>query len=1000
MTFKHNEDTRVKIPLVAHLTRLGYDYLDKPKDIDSRNNIFKSVFKESIEKINKRTFTEDEIMDILDEIHSLSKYDDLGKALYNKITSQSNADVKLIDFENINNNSFNVVTELKFINKSEFRPDVTILINGMPLIIFEVKKPNVVGLIDSEFKRNDERLSNPNYKHFFNFIQLILISNNMEYESSIDKKSGSYYTTPNSKYTTFNKFREDETLGLERDIKDLKFILKDNNCDEDLMKTPEFKTNIDENNPINSFATSILTKDRLFFILQYGLSYLQFKKEIEGTSTTILQKHIIRYQQLFSVLKCRNVLDKGIKKGIFWQTQGSGKTSLALFLADYLTDYYSKQSKIVQFYFIVDRLELLNQTVSEFEARGVTSNTVDSKWEFKELLKSSKGGVYGQKISMTVVNIHKFDEIEIEDNSYAPNVQRFYIMDEAHRSYNPDGSFLKNLINSDKDAIHIALTGTPLISKAYNTTDIFGNYIHKYYYDKSIADGYTLRIMKQQILTEYKEELDEIQKSLLSQLSAKKNTISKDMIYENEKYCDSLGKYISNDFIDFRKNQSDNSLGGMIVCNSKAQGKVTENWFKKNSPSLNVKLVVDDVDKNERKIIQNDFKKGLVDIVIVYQMLLTGFDSPRLKRLYLLRVIREHNLLQALTRVNRPYRNPITNKSYEYGYIVDFAGIDEEYNQTNLEYLKELEKDIKEVDGEFTFDTTFLDINNLVKILNDTKVSLKDYTLDNLEIFDGEISLKDLNELYRVKNLLLTLESLYNNFGILDKSYNHKIDINRVRSALKIINQKIFNHNINAKINENGDISEILNDVLNGVDFEFNSSDEVELTISENGLRAELKDLLEKTQFEYDRNFDKEDDEIVSLYDQLKEVLNDVANMNKTHIPIPQTLEKLKELLSKIKENNSSNDEIINSYNDEKCARIHKRLLREKVLTIEELDSVHNYIIDIKKTADEENSKNSNTSKSYASKQLYSLAGKKIKESLKGERRKKFCEIYIEEYFK
>ena len=108
--------------------------------------------------------------------------------------------------------------------------------------------------------------------------------------------------------------------------------------------------------------------------------------------------------------------------------------------------------------------------------------------------------------SITVVNIQKFTEESVARKSdYDVDVQRIYFLDEAHRSYKPKGSFLANLMASDRDAVMIALTGTPLIGDGYNTKDVFGEYIHKYYYNRSIADGYTLKLIREGIKTEYRK---------------------------------------------------------------------------------------------------------------------------------------------------------------------------------------------------------------------------------------------------------------------------------------------------------------------------------------------------------------------------------------------------------------------------------------------------------------------------------------------------------------
>jgi type I restriction enzyme R subunit len=138
-----NENSRVKIPAILHLTRLGYTFLPKAKitNLHGDTNIFIEQFKEGLTKINNREFTEKEIDSYISEINIQLDNSDLGKRFYKSLSGEFA--VKLIDLENFENNIFNVVTELNYKNEEEeFRPDVTLLINGMPLAFVEVKKPN------------------------------------------------------------------------------------------------------------------------------------------------------------------------------------------------------------------------------------------------------------------------------------------------------------------------------------------------------------------------------------------------------------------------------------------------------------------------------------------------------------------------------------------------------------------------------------------------------------------------------------------------------------------------------------------------------------------------------------------------------------------------------------------------------------------------------------------------------------------------------------------
>ena len=211
---KFTEDTRVKIPAILHLVRLGYQYLslkDQLWDLDT--NIFPGIFRQAISKINPGMADAD-VDRLLADVKLTLDNDDLGQAFYNKLAERSGT--KLIDFENFNNNSFHVVTELTYKNgDDEFRPDITLLINGMPLVFIEVKKPNNREGILAERDRINKRFQNPKFKRFINITQLMVFSNNMEYDDGdVQPIQGAFYASPSYQEPKFNYFREEEVLNL------------------------------------------------------------------------------------------------------------------------------------------------------------------------------------------------------------------------------------------------------------------------------------------------------------------------------------------------------------------------------------------------------------------------------------------------------------------------------------------------------------------------------------------------------------------------------------------------------------------------------------------------------------------------------------------------------------------------------------------------------------------------------------------------------------------
>ena len=211
---RFNEDSRVKIPSIIHLTRLGYEYMSlRNNSFDLSTNIFTKVFKSSVGKINP-DLSDSELDKLIDKISLTLENEDLGKAFYEMLTSKSG--IRLIDFENFDNNDFKVVTELPCKkDDEEFRPDITLLINGMPLVFIEVKKPNNLEGIQAEHKRIRQRFENKKFRKFINITQFMVFTNNMEYDDgAITPIQGAFYSSTAYGETQFNYFREEEELDL------------------------------------------------------------------------------------------------------------------------------------------------------------------------------------------------------------------------------------------------------------------------------------------------------------------------------------------------------------------------------------------------------------------------------------------------------------------------------------------------------------------------------------------------------------------------------------------------------------------------------------------------------------------------------------------------------------------------------------------------------------------------------------------------------------------
>lgn len=962
-----NEDSRVKIPSILHLCRLGYKYIPRKQQVRiEENNIFPDIFFDSIRKINPG-LNESEAHKLLQDISLKLKYDDLGRDFYKQLVNTSG--IKLIDFENFSNNSFHVTTELTCKNgDEEFRPDITILVNGMPLAFIEVKKPhNRQGVID-ERNRINRRFALKAFKTFTNITQLMIFSNNMDYEDGVvDPVMGAYYATPALEGVHFNYFREEENLDLNKILKsedqDLEnLVLKDNNIVA-IKHTDEFITNKDYNKPTNRIITSLLSKDRLAFLLRYAITYVEntFDGKIE------IQKHIMRYPQFFATRAIERKLKEGTKKGIIWHTQGSGKTALAFFNVKFVTDYFQKKNTIAKFYFIVDRLDLAIQARNEFRSRGLIVKMVNSRSEFARDMKSVNAVQNNSgELEISVVNIQKFTEDSAvnEKIDYDLNIQRIYFIDEAHRSYNPKGSYLINLLKSDESAIKIALTGTPLlreVAKEYDSKALFGDYIHKYYYNSSIADGYTLRLIREAISTHYSMQM----KDIMDQIKIQKGDISKSDIFAHPKFVEPMLKYIVDDLKNFRDNFQDISLGGMVVCDTSAQAKELFRHFEyqfgeqeidasrlvaeERAPYSKIKdrklkaalILHDENDKEIRKDLITAFKQGKIDLLFVYNMLLTGFDAKRLKKLYLARVVKNHNLLQTLTRVNRPYKN------YRFGHVVDFADITKEFKETNQQYFEELQEELG--DEMKNYSDLFKSREEIEKDISEIKEKLFLYDTKNIENFSTQIGeIKDKKKLVELIKLLTNIRELRNIIRFQDlNDMLHSLDFHKMNLMLGEVQRKLDMMNFIDDLNSDSDTSNLLNVALEDIYFDFKKISEEEMILAD-----QLRDQLRKTREELRRNFDQTAPEFVSLREELERIFKNKNLDEVSQEDMRDNIVILSRIYDEVKEMNRYNAALKDKYDsDEKYARIHKRLMESKGISEKE-SKVHDALMETKNKID------------------------------------------------
>ncbi|WQX11281.1 type I restriction endonuclease subunit R [Helicobacter pylori] len=962
----YNEITRVQIPALMHLAELGYNFIpqkNKP-NLDTATNILTDSFTQSFERLNPNKNAKD----VLAEMKKRLNYDDLGKSFYEYLLKSEH---QIIDFDNPNNNLYEMMAELPY---KSLRTDITLFINGLPLVNIEVKQPYAGQGIKEERDRHIQRYENPENKVFYNLAQIWLFSDNLPYDEN-NPDQGAFYSASYS--PIFQRFVEahklditpppprknDENHQNHRSLEEIQksvlneFNLKDTDCP----KSPE-------DTPTNSLLTSFCSPKRLCFILKYGISFLKEKSEFK--------KHIWRYAQMFASLNVLKELQKHYEtnpkdplKGIIWHTQGSGKTALTYHLTKLIRDFFSPLNKKTKFYFIVDRLDLLEQAKNEFLKRGLCAHEAENKEDLSQKLKSSSVFENPQgNDEIIVVNIQKFkapneEKDPNEDPSSAPkeiisktdlqesiqnsrNLQRVFIIDEAHRSYDPKGCFYANLIECDKTAVKIALTGTPLLednAQDKATKNTFGNYLHTYSYTESIKDKHTLKLQLESIETSYKEKLQEIYRLLQESITIEDIEVKKETIFNDEKYINAMLFYIIRDLLNFRQlHDNDERLKAMVVCFSSKQAKLANCLFNEvqekvlqENPNLRIlnklqsSLILHDEQEVKEKI--HSFKHRDTDIVFVFNMLLTGFDLPSLKRLYIHRELKDHNLLQALARVNRSYNN------MSFGYLIDFVGIQENFDKTTDDYLKELNRfNQSGAHSDSHIKDIFADRKTLEEDIKNAYDDLFNYPIGNIEgMTSAIVNMSAMNELLKVSRAINTLKECYNLIRTSNDekilSLKEKMDIEKIHKISSMLHQKAKQLHALKNINEpkNPNDLMILEDLIALLDFkiEFKKSEELHFKEKEeiSAKYKQAKEMLEKIP-------DQQDKEIQKISKELSKLIQEpLTNHNFDGISHSYSV-----IISQLKQHKEQTTNLLSKYNNDRAyvithKRLHDRLMEENI---------------------------------------------------------------------
>ena len=566
-------------------------------------------------------------------------------------------DVFLIDFEHPENNEYVVVRQYRMKHFVDNEPDLTLFINGIPLVVIECKSPDLKDAMEKGIKQvmryqeADSVDKNYGCPQLFNTVQVVASTH----------KDKLKYATNFTQMAEWSEWKEPFPLTLE-------------DLQKKLNRPPHAQ---------DIFLFGVCSKDNLLDLIR---TFIVFERE-----SGRVKKKIAKYQQFRAVEKIMGRVRRGESKGgIVWHWQGSGKSLTMLWTAVKLRQRKDLENPTIVI--ITDRTDLDEQIHGTFTRCGFP-NPVKAKTSrhLRELLSEP----VGQTIMTTV---QKFQDAADQYPVLTENNNVFVLVDEAHRSQYR--SLAANMRKAIKNGCFIGFTGTPLFKKDRDTFDKFGMYIDRYDHNQSVNDEVTVPIL-------YESRMPELSVAGKS-LDALFDRIFKDYTPEDrerikQKYAtqESIAmasqriKEICMDILNHYEGQiAPNGFKAQIVTASRdAAVKYAKTFKELEFFDFRVLITAEhnestfrdyQLSKTEEQEVIRQFKEEKSPkFLIVCDKLLTGFDAPVEQVMYLDSPLREHTLLQAMGRVNRKYANK------EYGLVIDYWGVSEDLQEALHMYSDE-----------------------------------------------------------------------------------------------------------------------------------------------------------------------------------------------------------------------------------------------------------------------------------------------------------------------
>lgn len=792
-----DETKQSQLPLVEMLINMGYRYIptseiQRERGGDNSKFILRETAQRKLAEINSYEhkgqsykFKDKDIAEVVDELDNipLEGLVDTSKTIYGMIMPKiggktikvfhdggyESKSFRYIDFEHPENNDFAVTVEFMATGKKDIRVDIAIFVNGIIFALVENKKSSVE--IDQAIKQH-LRNQNPNHcPKLYVYPQLLIAANKEKIRYATTNTPAKFYSNWRERSLEDEEWRHRDQLNAE--IKKIVQTIIAKPIDRDIYQqiladlngsTFGHTQNTDRTVTEQDLgAYGMLMPERLLDLCK---NYVLFDAGI---------KKIMRYQQFFAIKKMLKRIDEKIdhskgqrrKGGILWHTQGSGKSlSMVMFVKALIEHPDITNPRVL---IVTDRRDLDRQIKGTFTNAGLKKDVIQAK-SGAHLLKL----IEQKDLRVITTLVHKFQSASNKRAGFVDSDQNIFVLiDEAHRSQGGDANLEMNRVIPN--ACYIAFTGTPILKEQKSKLK-FGGFIDRYTIDDALRDEIILPLIyegRYVDLHQDKKEVDRQTERLTQSLTlADKQKlqykVKMDAIRDNPQRINEIAYDIEKHFLG---NFSQTGLKAQIVAPSKFSAVLFQKYFSNNG-NINTALVIsdesgitDEADEHkqeveeylqeikanyqslqsfEKEVIDNfKYNDGGIEILIVVDKLLTGFDAPRNTVLYLARELKDHSLLQAIARVNRLFENDALPKTA--GYIIDYSE-----NAYNLKTAMELFGNFDENDVKHTLidvDEKVEQLQQAYGALHDLFNDVKEDDEDYLQFLDDEPTRKQFYEL-------------------------------------------------------------------------------------------------------------------------------------------------------------------------------------------------------------------------------------------------------------